>query len=557
MNIEKNYIDKVLNISILGDIQRRNDIEVLRSELKNINENVVLTFFDAKTLPSVIIEELINLQNKKNNIKVKIIHPALSSYLYRLGIDHILLDNKSLNKKNKRKIKAIVIGGSAGSLEHILNIVKNLTKQDIAVFIVQHILEKSTNYLASILQNKTPYQVKDAENDELIQNGYIYIAPPAHQMKIINGRIVLTKEPPMYFARPSIDVLFESASKEYKSGLIAVLLSGYNDDGSHSLELLRINKSIVLVQDPEECNEKELLLNAIKTKNYNYIFPLPELIHYLKRLIEPKQIEIDKDRIKIFLKDIHEKYGYDYRQYSVESIYRLIQKEMEEQGYESFEDFSGQVLQWPDAFEALFLEFSINVTEFFRNPNVFNKIRNNIFPYLSSYPHIKIWCAGCSTGEEPYSLAIILKELNLLDKAQIYATDINPFIIEQAKNGIFSEINIEKDLKNYNDAGGSYQFKSYFDKVGNNLKVKDEIKDKIVFFEHSLVNQGVLNEFNLILCRNVIIYFDDKLQESVMNLFSNSLGHNGFLILGETEFIKNTSLFSSFDKNLKIFKKTY
>lgn len=552
MNLEVNTINGIKNLIVLGSVSKKSHIEALKNEIDNIKNEAVISFFDAKVLPEEVI---LSILNTSAQLKIQVAHTSLSSYFFRLSIPHILLPNKSIYKKER--IKALVIGGSAGSLDRILNIVQDLPKEDIVIFIIQHILEDKLNYLDTILKEKTNYTVKEAEDKEEVKTGYIYIAPPSYHLRVDNGYLHLSKDPPVNFARPSIDVLFESLSNEYGAGLAAILLSGYNDDGSHSLKHLMKNKSKVLIQDPEECLEKELLLNAIKTNNYNYIFPLPEMIHYIKRQIEPKKIDLDTNKINRFLEDINEKYGYDYRRYDYSSLSRLIVKEMNKYNIESFEAFKEQVLNYSENFESLFLEFSINVTEFFRNPQVFNKIRTSIFHYLSSYPHIKIWCAGSSTGEEPYSLAIILKEQGLLEKSQIYATDINPYIVEQAKNGFFSEKNIEKNNNNYLEAGGINQFKDYFDKVNNVLRIKDELKENILFFQHSLVSPGILNEFNLILCRNVIIYFDEYLQQKTMNLFKNSLNPNGFLILGESEYIKNNNQFTNFDKKLKIFKKSY
>lgn len=554
MNIEVNKINNVLNILVLGTITKKYEISEIKTYIEQIKDKSIITFYDAKFLPEEIIIALIKT-SKDSLIKVQVVHSSLSSYLFRLKIPHILLPNKSIFSKDK--VKALVIGGSAGSLDRIISIISSLKKEEISIFIVQHILEDKINHLSDILKDKTEYLVSNAINEEEIKTGCIYIAPPAHHLKVSNGKIILTKDKPFNFARPSIDILFESLSQEYKDSLIAVLLSGYNDDGTHSLKLLQENKSKVLIQDPEEVIEKELLLNAIKTKNFNYIFPLPELIHYLKRNIETNEIQLIREQVDRFLELILDKYGYDYRFYEYGSISRLIVKYMFKNNIDSFDNFKDQVLNYSENFESLFLEFSINITEFFRNPFVFKNIRNSIFRYLSSYPHIKIWCAGCSTGEEPYSLAIILKELGLLEKSQIYATDINPYIVEQAKNGFFTRTNIENNEKNYIDAGGIGNFTNYFDIYDDVMKIKDELRENILFFQHSLVNQGILNEFNLILCRNVVIYFNEYLQDKTIDLFNKSLSPNGFLVLGESEYMKNNGLFNSIDNNLKIFKKFF
>ena len=189
---------------------------------------------------------------------------------------------------------------------------------------------------------------------------------------------------------------------------------------------------------------------------------------------------------------------------------------------------------------------------------MFALIKTKILPYLNSYNHIKIWCAGCSNGKEVYSLAIMLKEAGILNKTQIYATDINPYVIEEAKNGMYSTVTLDKDISNYRNAQGEKSFIQYFDINKSYIKVKEELKKNILFFQHSLLSNGTLNEFNLILCRNVFIYFNDSLQERMLKNFYNSLDNNGFLVLGKSEGIQRNNgekYFCKYDEILKIYKK--
>lgn len=245
--------------------------------------------------------------------------------------------------------------------------------------------------------------------------------------------------------------------------------------------------------------------------------------------------DISLEEVNNFLEGIFSTYGYDYREYQKDSIIRRINICMLKEGIKTFREFQQLVLEDFDTFQQLFLDLSINTTEFFRDPEVFYLLREKILPYLNSYTHIKIWCVGCSTGKEPYSLAILLEELGLLDKTQIYATDINPYVIEEAKNGLFSTKDIHRDDENYKKAGGEREFKEYFYMKEHFGKVKKHLKKNILFFQHSLIGSGSLNEFELILCRNVLIYFNQSLQNKVLKNFYNSLHRNGFLILGKSE----------------------
>ncbi|MCE5221947.1 MAG: protein-glutamate O-methyltransferase CheR [Clostridium sp.] len=269
---------------------------------------------------------------------------------------------------------------------------------------------------------------------------------------------------------------------------------------------------------------------------------------------------INKEEVQSFLNELSIVYGYDYTEYQIDSIMRRINVTMIKEGIRNFNLFKDVVLNNQKVFHNLFLDFSINTTEFFRDPEVFALIKTKILPYLNSYNHIKIWCAGCSIGKEVYSLAIMLEEAGMLSKTQIYATDLNPYVIEEAKNGIYSTATLDKDISNYRNALGEKSFIQYFDINKEYIKVKPEFMKNILFFHHSLLSNGTLNEFNLILCRNVFIYFNDSLQEKILKNFHNSLDNNGFLVLGKSEGIQRNNgekYFCSYDQKSKIYNKKY
>ena len=282
---------------------------------------------------------------------------------------------------------------------------------------------------------------------------------------------------------------------------------------------------------------------------------------FLNELAEnpPGKIQsLNKEEVQDFLNELSIVYGYDYTEYQIDSIMRRINVAMIKEGIRNFNLFKDMVLSNEKFFYNLFLDFSINTTEFFRDPEVFALIKTKILPYLNSYNHIKIWCAGCSIGKEVYSLAIMLEEAGMLSKTQIYATDINPYVIEEAKNGMYSTTTLDKDISNYRNALGKKSFIQYFDINKMYIKFKPELMKNILFFHHSLLSNGTLNEFNLILCRNVFIYFNDNLQEKILKNFHNSLDNNGFLVLGKSEGIqrnKGEKYFCMYDKKLKVYNK--
>ena len=312
-------------------------------------------------------------------------------------------------------------------------------------------------------------------------------------------------------------------------------------------------------------NSGGLRLFVLKSYLFSYLYALGIQSSFIssksiaKHSAEDEEdYKMDLGAVRSFLEDIKDRYGYDYTLYQIESIIRRIKACMLKENMKAFTQFREAVLQKEQIFEQLFLHFSINTTEFFRNPEVYKEIKHTVMPYLSTFPYIKIWCAGCSTGQEPYSLAILLKEMGMLRKAQIYATDINPFVIEEARNGLYPLKGLEKNIKNYRSSGASGSFMDYFAIKGDYIEIQEDLKKNILFFQHSLDGEGILNEFQLILCRNVLIYFTPELQRKVFANFANSLDHNGFLVLGKSEGILHNGgheFFYDFNKNLKVYKR--
>lgn len=260
--------------------------------------------------------------------------------------------------------------------------------------------------------------------------------------------------------------------------------------------------------------------------------------------------EHSDEHLETLLGDILEVYGYDFTGYSRASLKRRIVRLYQLDHFVSFAEFRYKIRTEPGYFKRFLEEVTINVTEMFRDPSFYKTLRTEILPKLGTYPFIRIWVAGCSTGEEAYSIAIFLKELNLLHKSLIYATDINSAVLENAAQAMIPLSKIKLYTENYIAAGGSEQFSDYYAANYSLGKLKDELKSKIIFSTHNLVTDNSFNEFQLILCRNVIIYFDRHLQNTVFELFDNSLEKRGYLALGT----KETLDFSSISKNYERLK---
>lgn len=267
---------------------------------------------------------------------------------------------------------------------------------------------------------------------------------------------------------------------------------------------------------------------------------------------------LDDNKVKLFLCDMYQTYGYDFSSYKFGNVSTSIKTAMKKCNLYEFDKFALEVLNNEDVFKILFREISVNVTSFFRDPQVYKYLKEEILPYLNSFHSIRIWSAGTSTGEEAFSLAILLEEMNMLEKSVIYATDFNNNVIENAKNAIYS-LNIINDvIQNYKLIGCNGDLLEYFNLSNNYIEVISKIKRHVIFCNHNLVSDNVFNEFHLILCRNVLIYFNANLQNKALRLFDESLHRNGFLVLGKSENITykhDVDKFKPYEDKFNIYKK--
>jgi len=264
-------------------------------------------------------------------------------------------------------------------------------------------------------------------------------------------------------------------------------------------------------------------------------------------------IEID-----LFLEAIYQKYGYDFRNYGKAHIKRRLLHRMQLSKMLSISEMQYKVLYEESFFHLILKDFSINVTEMFRDPLFYKNLREEIIPILKTYPFIKIWHAGCSSGEEVYSMAILLMEEGLYDRTQIYATDFNHQILRKAKEGIYPISKIKEFTANYQKSGGTKSFSDYYMAKYESVIFNSELKKNIVFADHNLVTDKAFAEVHMIICRNVLIYFNKDLQNQVLKLFTSSLLPGGYLCLGTKETIRFSDSnihYNTIIENEKIFKK--
>ena len=258
--------------------------------------------------------------------------------------------------------------------------------------------------------------------------------------------------------------------------------------------------------------------------------------------------DLEQVEIELLLEGIYRHYGFDFRSYAYSSIRRRLWKRLEAEGLTTISELQARVLHDTEAMERLLLDLSVNVTSMFRDPGFYQAFRENVIPVLRTYPFIRIWHAGCSTGEEVYSTAIVLEEEGLLERARIYATDINDVVLQHARDGIFPLNRMQEYTENYIKAGGKRSFSEYYTAKYDGALFSPALTKNVVFAQHNLVTDRSFSEFNVIFCRNVLIYFDRELQQRVHGLFYESLSMFGILGLGSKESLKFSKYEPCYDR---------
>ncbi len=271
-----------------------------------------------------------------------------------------------------------------------------------------------------------------------------------------------------------------------------------------------------------------------------------------------KAFNISDEEVELLLNDLIEVHGYDFTNYSKASLKRRIERLFSLDKFPSFAELRYRIRSDEDYLVRVVEEITVNVTEMFRDPSFYAALRKHVIPVLATYPFIRIWHAGCSTGEEVYSMAILLKESKLLHKSLLYATDLNPGVLEKAKNGIFPLSVMKLYSENYIESGGKEDFSKYYTAGYDSVRFHPEFAERIIFSTHNLVSDRSFNEFQVIFCRNVLIYFNKDLQTHVLNLFDDSLENLGFLALGAKENIRFSTIhgrYTQIEPREKIWRK--
>ncbi len=273
---------------------------------------------------------------------------------------------------------------------------------------------------------------------------------------------------------------------------------------------------------------------------------------------EDQSSDLETLEIQLLLEGVYRRYGFDFREYAYSSLRRRIREAMRAEGVKTVSGLQDRVLHDPACWRRVFLKFGVNVTSMFRDPAFFLAFRQKVVPLLAGLPFIRIWHAGCATGEEVYSMAILLQEEGLYDRCRIYATDLNEAVLRRGRAGIYPAALVKEYTSNYLHAGGTRSLSDYYTARYGNAIFRASLRDNIVFSQHDLATEGAFNEFNVIFCRNVMIYFDRSLQNRVHEMIYSSLVTFGVLGLGRRETVRytpNEECYSLLEPDQTLFRK--
>lgn len=457
------------------------------------------------------------------------------------------------------------IGASAGGLDALERFFGNLPDgSGMAFIVVSHLDPNHVSIMPELIQKSTKMQLFQAKDGMVVEPNHVYVAPANWDLAILHGTIQLIEPLEAHGFRLPIDFFFKSLSADSGEKAICIILSGMASDGTAGLKAVKSELGMVMVQDPQSAKFDGMPSSAIKTGLADYILPPEEmpdqLIRYTSRKVKGVLLEreITDGKIpdafqKIFIL-LRTHTGHDFSLYKQNTIYRRVERRMNISQLDNLPSYIRLLQEDLAEIDNLFKELLIGVTTFFRDPESFEKLKKVMLELVKSKPdngQIRIWVPGCSTGEEAYSVAIILREcMNEAKKSfnvQIFATDIDSNAIEKARIGSFS--GIVSDV-------GKERLNRFFTSEGNLFHIRKEIREMLVFAPQSVIKDPPFTKLDLISCRNLLIYLNGDLQKKVIPLFHYSLLPNGILFLGSSETISGfVDLFSMLDNKWKIYKR--
>ncbi|PZO53775.1 MAG: ATPase [Phormidesmis priestleyi] len=471
--------------------------------------------------------------------------------------------------KTDAPFPVVGIAASAGGLEAFTELIRHLpTDTGMAFVLIQHLSPDHESLLSEILGRATAMTVQQATDRMTVEPNEIYVIPPGTQMTLVDGLLYLVPRQKTNGKHLPGDAFFESLALDRGTKAIAVVLSGTDGDGSHGLKAVKVAGGVTFAQCESTAKFDSMPNTAVATGNVDFVLPPEQIAESLTKLsrspflVAAEPIQVVKevppepgDALARIFALLRTKTGVDFTRYKPNTLNRRMQRRMVLYQLESLEDYAEYLQAHPEEVQALYEEILIHVTSFFRDSQVFEQLKVQIFPKISENKSLdaplRIWVAGCSTGQEVYSIAICLLEFfddrATMPPIQIFATDISETAISKARSGFY----LDSEMKGVSP---ERQRRFFVPLPSGGYQISSAIRELCVFARHNLVGDPPFSNLDLISCRNVLIYLSDPLQKRLMSLFHYSLNVTGLLLLGTSETVKTASdLFATVDEACKLY----
>ena len=478
------------------------------------------------------------------------------------------LDYFAVDRPGSDDLIVVGIGASAGGIQALRKFFENVpAKTGISYVVILHLSPDHDSMLAELLQSVTTIPVTQVTSKTMVEPDHVYVIPPNQHLTMEDGHIAVSPNMKQEDRRAPVDIFFRTLAYSQGSKAVCVVLSGTGANGSMGLKSIKELGGSAFVQNPTEAEFSEMPRNSIATGLVDAVLPvgeIPKRIAVYKKSLGTVQIDVEPEKrpddqhhaLREVFSQLRIRTGHDFTNYKRPTLLRRIERRISVLNLPDLNAYANFMHQNPDETAALLRDLLISVTNFFRDKKAFQTLEGEVLTDLirnkSSENHIRIWAAGCATGEEAYSLAMLCAEhtLNVIDapKIQIFATDIDDKAITHAREGLYT-INDAADVS-------SERLKRFFNQEGHQYRIRREIREMILFANHNFIKDPPFSHIDLISCRNVLIYLNSAAQERMMETFHFALRPGGFLFLGSSESIDGASdLFKTYNREHHIFQK--
>ncbi len=467
--------------------------------------------------------------------------------------------------ESNQPVRVVCLGASAGGLEALEKFFANVPADSgMAFVVVQHLSPDFKSLMGELLSRHTQLKIHPVEEGMVIERDSIYLIPPKKEMIVSGGRLHLTDKDPAQGLSLPIDTFLRSLAQDYQQSAVAVILSGTGSDGSRGIRAIHDAGGIVIVQDERSANFDGMPRSAVDTGIVDAVLPPHQMAEAILRHVNEDQAgptggelrPISEAGIAELFGALREAYGIDFSYYKPNTVARRVERRLQMAGATDLNEYVQRVLVDADELNSLYRDLLIGVTKFFRDGEAFDRLRSSVIPQILDRVHpedeLRIWVTGCATGEEAYSLAILVHEA-LAERrrpinARVFATDVHRASLEFASAGVYSadalsEVSTER-------------LQRYFVKKGSGYQVTQDLRKLVVFAPHNVVKDAPFTKLNLISCRNLLIYLQADVQQKVLSLFHFGLLANGFLFLGPSESPGDLAdEYEVVDRHWKLFRK--